>query len=244
MGCVGGSIWGSPAIDENEGSLYVATGNKSKCSRTEILAFAVIKLRASDLTLLSSWQVPPSQRTKDSDFGSTPTLFQATFGGTLHNLVGVANKNGIYYAFDRSALSSGPIWQATLAIPGACPECGDGSISPGAWDGNILYAAGGTTTINGSICKGSLRALNPATGSFKWEHCFNEGTVLPAVTVVPGVVVVGEGTDMVVMDTTTGQTLFTYHDANSRSNFYGAASISNGVLYIGNRDGNLYAFGM
>jgi outer membrane protein assembly factor BamB len=135
-------IWGSPAIDENDGSLYFATGNKSKCSQTETLAFAVVKLRASDLTLMSSWQVPVLQRTKDSDFGSTPTLFQATIGGVLHKLVGVANKNGIYYAFDRSALRSGPIWQATLAIPGPCPERGDGSISPGAWDGSILYAFG------------------------------------------------------------------------------------------------------
>src|SRR5206468_3963561 len=105
--------------------------NKSKCSQTEDFAFAVVKLRTSDLTLMSSWQVPVSQRTKDSDFGSTPTLFQATIGGTLHNLVGVTNKNGIYYTFDRSTLSSGPIWQVTIAIPGPCPECGDGSISPG-----------------------------------------------------------------------------------------------------------------
>jgi polyvinyl alcohol dehydrogenase (cytochrome) len=243
-GCIGGSVWGSPAIDENDGSLYIATGNKSKCSQSEALAFAVVKLQAVDLTLVSSWQVPPVQRTKDSDFGSTPTLFQATIGGTLHKLVGVANKNGIFYAFDRSSLRSGPVWQATVANPGPCAECGDGSISPGAWDGSVLYAAGGTTTINGSSCKGSLRAINPANGSFIWEHCFNEGPVLAAVTVVPGVVVAGEGTDMVVIATATGQTLFTYLDANSNSRFFGAASISNGVLYIGNRDRNFYAFGM
>jgi outer membrane protein assembly factor BamB len=244
-GCLGGSVWGSPAIDENDGTLYFATGNKSTCSQTEPLAFAVVKLRASDLALVSSWQVPAAQRTKDSDFGSTPTLFQATIGGTtLHRLVGVANKNGIYYTFDRSSLSSGPIWQATIAIPGPCAECGEGSISPGAWDGKLLYVAGGTTTIHGSSCNGSLRALNPANGSFVWEHCFNTGPVLAAVTVVPGIVAVGEGTDMEVIASATGKTLFTFHDANSNARFFGAASVSNGVLYIGNRDRNLYAFGM
>lgn len=243
-GCVGGSVWGSPAIDPNGGNLYFATGNKGTCSQAEPLSFAVVKVRASDLTLVSSWQIPISQRPKDSDFGSTPTLFQATIGGTLRQLVGVANKNGIFYAFDRSSLSSGPIWQATIAISGSCAECGNGSISPGAWDGGMLYVAGGTTTINGSSCKGSLRALNPANGSFVWEHCFIDGPVLAAVTVVPGVVVVGEGTDIVVIATATGQTLFTFQDTNSSSRFFGAASISNGVLYIGNRDRNLYAFGM
>jgi len=32
-GCTGGSIWGSPTVDEAEGALYVATGNPDPCSR-------------------------------------------------------------------------------------------------------------------------------------------------------------------------------------------------------------------
>jgi outer membrane protein assembly factor BamB len=68
--------------------------------------------------------------------------------------------------------------------------------------------------------------------------------VLGAVTVVPGVVVVGQGTDLNVFAAATGQSLFHYHDALPNASFLGAASISKGVIYIGNQDRNLYAFGL
>jgi len=37
--------------------------------------------------------------------------------------------------------------------------------------------------------------------------------------------------------------LFTFQDTNTNSKFQGAATISGGVLYQGNNDGVLYAFG-
>ena len=40
-----------------------------------------------------------------------------------------------------------------------------------------------------------------------------------------------------------GHRLYTHADTNNNSHYYGPASISNGVLYIGNFDGYLYAFG-
>jgi polyvinyl alcohol dehydrogenase (cytochrome) len=244
-GCVGGGIWGSPTIDPSDGSVYFATGNDGSCSKGEPYSIALVKVSASNLSYISSWQVPSSQRMSDSDFGSTPTLFSATIGGVQHLLVGVANKNGIYYAFDRSSISTGPLWQANIAtIGGGCgPECGDGSIAPSAWDGSTLYVAGGQTTIAGVSCKGSVRALAPDTGKFIWEHCLQNGPVLGAVSLVPGVAVVGEGNTLAVLATTDGHTLYTYQDTNSGALFYGPASISNGILYIGDIDGYLFAFG-
>ena len=41
-----------------------------------------------------------------------------------------------------------------------------------------------------------------------------------------------------------GKVLFTFQDTNTNSKFQGAATIVNGVLYQGNNDGMLYAFGM
>jgi len=235
-GCAGGGVWGSPTIDQTDGSVYFVTGDHTSCSTPEPYADAIVKLRSSDLSYVSSWQVPPPRH----EFGSTPTLFQATIGGVVHNLVGVASKDGNYYAFDRQAINLGPAWQTIIAVSGACPECGQGSISPSAWDGSTLYAAGGKTTIGGKSCLGSLRALNPADGTFLWEDCLNDGPVLAAVSAVPGVAVVGEGKHLVVIATATGQILFNYAAARR---FWGAASISNGVLYLGNVNGQLYAFG-
>src|SRR3989440_958404 len=242
-GCVGGGIWSSPTIDIGENSIYFTTGTISRCPTSESNALAIVKLNASDLSFIGSWQIPKVERVKDGDFGATPTLFKATIGGTVHRLVGAANKNGIYYAFDRTTISRGPLWKANIAVGGVCPQCGDGSISSSAWDGTWLYVAGGRTTINSNSCKGSLRALDPATGNFIWEHCLNDGTVLGAVTMVPGVVAVVEGPDLALIDATSGNTLFTYNGLSSTSHFYGSPSISNGVLYVGNKDHRLYALG-
>jgi len=239
-GCTGGGVSGSPTIDEATGNLYITTGNAGSCGSSESNAPAVVELKASDLSFVRHWQVPSSQQVGDSDFISTPTLFTGS-GGTP--LVGVANKNGKFYALNRSAFNNGPVWTAQIASGGGCPQCGQGSISPAAWDGTTLYVAGGKTTISGSSCKGSVRALNPATGAFIWQHCLNDGPVLAAVTLAPGLVVVCQGRYVMVISASSGTTLFPFLDSNSGSTFYGAPSISNGVIYVGNLDGRLYAIG-
>ena len=241
-GCVGGSIWGSPTFDMAAGTVYVATGNmppKSTCSEPD--AEAVIELNASSLALIGAWQVPAAQRATDSDFGSTPTLFTASIGGTTTSMVGVQNKNGIFYAFARGAISSGPVWQTKISVGGPSPQKGTGNTSPAAFDGSQLYVAGGTTTIQGVKCAGVLDALNPSSGAVVWQTCL-AGPVLGAVTAVPGVVTVGNGTAITVVAASTGNRLFTFTDTNTGSKFYGPASIANGMLYEGNMDGMLYGF--
>lgn len=242
-GCLGAGVWGSITIDASDGSLYFATGNGNPCLLPEPYAVAIVKLRASDLSIISSWQVPPDQQVTDSDFGSTPTLFTATINGSLHKLVGVGNKNGNYYAFDRTNLSQGPVWVDNVAVGGSGPWFGQGTISPSAWDGTTLYVAGGQTSINGQRCPGGLRAINPATGAYLWQNCLTDGWALGAVTVVPGVIAVGEGTAIDLVATADGSNLFKAWDHHRGSEYYGAAAISHGVLYIGNRDGYFYAYG-
>lgn len=238
-GCVGGGVWGSPTVDASRGTVYVATGNPGSCGTSEKYAEAVIELTAADLSVVGYWQVRGSDNA-DLDFGSTPTLFTA---GTTP-MVGVANKDGKYYAFKRDALGSKPVWTAILGRPGSCPQCGNGSISPSAWDGTTLYAAGGATTINGVACKGALRAIDPATGAFRWQHCLQSGGPLGAVSVAGGVAYVGQGQYLMGIATGNGQTLFRYLDTSSGSHFWGGASISNGRVYVGNQDGTLDAFGL
>ncbi|MGH2516895.1 MAG: PQQ-binding-like beta-propeller repeat protein, partial [Ktedonobacterales bacterium] len=101
-GCTGGGVWGSPALDAHTGIIYFATGNGNVCSTSETYATALVAVRAAGLTLVSSWQIPPSQQVFDGDFGSTPTLFTATIGGVSRSLLGIVGKNGLYYAFDRT----------------------------------------------------------------------------------------------------------------------------------------------
>jgi outer membrane protein assembly factor BamB len=238
-GCTGASVWGSPTIDTQAGTVYFVTGNGNTCNSPEPYADAMVELRLSDLSLVGSWQVPKSQQFQDSYFGSTPTLFTATINGKLTSLLGVANKNGIYYALKRDALGSGPVWEDTIANGGQCPECGDGSISPSAWDGTTLYAAGGKATISGKSCAGSLQAINPANGAFLWQDCFQGGAVLGAVSAVKGVAFACEGNHLVAVGTTSGKQLF---DFDTGSTIYSAAAISHGAVYVGSTNAKMYAF--
>jgi hypothetical protein len=206
-GCTGGSVWGPPTIDEAADRIYFATGNPGLCSSpyTE----AVVELNASNLSLIGHYQVRGPDNV-DLDFGSTPTLFQANINGILTNMVGVGNKDGTFYAFKRDALGSGPVWRATIGCCGSCPQCGGGTISPAAWDGQYLFVAGGNTTINGTSCKGSLSKLSPNTGTFVWRHCLKSGPVLGAVTVANGVAYLGQGSYFMAINNSSGATLFRY----------------------------------
>ncbi len=245
-GCLGGTVWSTPAIDPSTDELILATSSSaaSSCPTKEIYSFAVVELRASDLTVMSYWRIPRSERLSDGDFGASPTLFTAKIGGVSRALVGVAHKNGIYYALDRGAIPKGAVWKFKVAKGGSSPDNGEGSISPSSWDGTTVYIAGGHTKIKGIKCQGSLRAFDPATGLARWEDCLQDGPVLAAVTGVAGLVVVEEGPVFAVINATTGKVLFSYKDSHAGSDFYGAASIAHGVLYVGNMDGNLYAFGL
>ena len=53
---------------------------------------------------------------------------------------------------------------------------------------------------------------------------------------------IGNGNYLIVVDTVSNATLFRYLDTNPKAGFFGAASISNGVLYIGDSTGHLFAF--
>jgi len=59
---------------------------------------------------------------------------------------------------------------------------------------------------------------------------------------VPGVAAIIEGRNLVLVDASSGATLLTY-PGSTTARFYGSPSISNGVLYVGDRNGHLYAFG-
>ncbi|MGI9058591.1 MAG: PQQ-binding-like beta-propeller repeat protein [Ktedonobacteraceae bacterium] len=233
-GCIGASIWGSPAINDATGKIFVTTGNNGQCSSTETYAQAIIELNTSDLSYVDSWQVPASQHRVDSDFGATPTLFTTSIGGNPHKMVGVVNKNGTYYALDQDSIHTGPVWMQPISTSTI-------SISSSAWDGSMLYVAGRNTTIGGKACTGSIRALNPSTGAFAWQVCLNDGNVLAPVSAVPGVVFVGEGAHIVAIDTASGNILFNYKTSNTIDS---GPSIANGSLYVGNNNGTLYAFGV
>ena len=242
QGCVGGGIWGTPSIDTATGMLFVSTGTQSSCSgQAGDHSVSLLELNTSNLAYVSSWQLPKNQQISDADFGSVPTLFSG--GGK--SLVGVANKNGVFYAFDRTNIAAGPVWTQQVATnSGSCPQCDNGSISPAVWDGSTLYVGGGQITINGTVCKGSVNALNPATGAFKWQHCLQSGPVLGSLVGINGVVVATQGSWINGLNMSTGAAIFHYQDTASGATYYSPVCIANGYMFAANLDGSFVAFGL
>lgn len=235
---VGGGVFGTPTIDTATGDMYVPVGGPSGGGTN--LAFSLVQLRTSNLSMVAHWTVPKAQLLSDGDFGSVPTLFTATIGGKARQLVGLGNKNGVFYAWDRTNIAAGPVWQRQVAKSGDDPQGGQGTLSPAVWDGATLYVAGGSTTIGGKSCAGGVRALNPATGASKWEFCATTGHVLGALAAAPGVIAVPAGPDVLVLNASTGKQLFSYHNP-SGALYWGAPSIGGGHLLAPGMDGTLTA---
>lgn len=233
-GQVGAGVWTSPTLDWRSNTLYITTGTESFPSQKYAQAF--VALDATTLQVKDSWKLPESAAVHDSDFGNTPTLFTDAAG---HPMVVAINKNGYAYAFKSGHLSDGPIWQQPIAIGGDCPWCGDGSVSSGAFATGTLYLAGGNTSINGVGYTGSVRALDPATGKFLWQHG-TSGYIIAALAYTNGLIIDGAGQTFEVLDASNGKRLYSYQTGGT---IYGAPGISRGKIYFGSADGNVYAFG-
>lgn len=234
----GGGVFGTSSIDSATGMIYVPVGAPTGGGPNNF-AFSLLEVRASNLTVVAHYTIPKSQQLSDGDFGSVPTLFDATIGGTTRHLVGLGNKNGKFYAWDRTNIAAGPIWTDQVAVAGNGPQGGGGTISPAAWDGSTLYVAGGNTTIGTTKCAGGLRAINPATGAYKWQFCVTTGHVLGALAAAHGLIAVPAGASIVIVSTA-GKQLAAYRNP-SGALYWGGPSIGDGHVLAGGMDGSLAA---
>jgi polyvinyl alcohol dehydrogenase (cytochrome) len=258
--CIGPGIWSSPAIDPSNNSVYVSTSNANLRSNLSATCQspdqeAVLQLDATTLAVKSVWAVPVSQQAADSDFGASPMIFNAPINGASTPLVGLENKNGIYYALNRDDLAAGPVWSYVAENSAALNSstCEDvNTISSSAWAGPGAPVMVAGIARSGSSCIGTLAALNPSTGQPEWTVPLH-GPVLGAVTEVPGLVVVGAGSEVEVVSSSNGATLFTYAEAPEVKHgkalygapvdwFWGPPTIVGNALYAANQDGTFRAF--
>jgi outer membrane protein assembly factor BamB len=165
-GVEGGSVWSSAAVN-GLGQVFVTTGNDVAGSTTPGDSSSIVALSGGTLTRESGWRIPNKNQVPDDDWGSSPTVFQATINGTPTEMVGACNKNGMLYAMNAASLHSGPVWSFRVGVGTAtgAQSCLGASI----WDGTALYQPGNSTTIHGTSYAGSIRELNPATGQPVWQ---------------------------------------------------------------------------
>jgi outer membrane protein assembly factor BamB len=233
-GEVGGGVWTSPTVDPATNTIFVATGTLNDYTQTQ--SQAIVALDATTLAYKSSWQLPFEAAVTDSDWGTTPTLSTDAGGDQL---LSVANKNGTLYTFNRNNLAAGPVWQQQIAFGGACPTCGDGSISSGAFANGVLYYAGGNNEVNGHGSAGSLSAFNPGTGAVLWTRQ-TEQPIIGAPAYVNGMIGEVEGSTFEVLNAATGALLYSYA---LKAPSDGAVSVAYSRFYVGALDGRVYTFG-
>jgi outer membrane protein assembly factor BamB len=173
----GGTIWTTPVVDSARNRLFVTTGNGD-----DTYAESIVAVDIDSMLPLDSWKLGTSERVTDSDWGTSPTLLSDSHG---RRLVAAANKNGVLYAWRRKALHDGPVWRRRVAVGGECPNCGSGTVSTGTFDGHRLFYAGGGTVIRKHKYRGSVRAIDPATGRVLWSRGL-PGAVLGALVRAPG----------------------------------------------------------
>jgi outer membrane protein assembly factor BamB len=236
-GQLGGGIWSSPVVDPRTNTVFVTTGTRTSASQT--LSESIVALDATTLAVKSHWQVADCNPTcGDRDWGTTPTLM--TDSGH-RQLIAAANKNGFLYAFDRNNLAGGPIWQDHIAIGGALPSSGQGSVSNGVFDGTNLYYAGGITAVGGQTYRGSVRAIDPATGRYVWERGL-PAVPLAALTMANGELVsptydFAGRAGLWAINAATGNV-----DYANPGSFFAPPTIADGLLFEGDVNGNFTAY--
>ena len=226
----GAAVWSSITIAEDENRIYVTTGNRIGPAADTPYSQSFLAMDPRTLAVLDHWQNPTTL--ENSDFGSSPTIFDA--GGM--KLVAATSKDGWLYVLRRDALSAGPVWKYQIAVidpndptVGGDPTAGWGSISTPAFARGHLFAAGGKTPQGEP---GSVVAFDPATGAVIWKHA-TPGYVIAPLAVAGDVLVAessavdGSSSTLEVMDVTTGAHLRSFPGAVAT---YAAPSIGHGMM--------------
>lgn len=198
---------------------------------------------------------PPSDFLNWAFAAGSPQIYSATVGGRRREVVGIAQKSGVYWAFDAE---SGEVLWHTLVGPWSEP----GGLTWGAaYDGQRLYVALTNLEhvphrlIAGTVVTGgSWAALDPATGKILWQTGDPQNAAAYAAPVVAnGVVYVGSmaasGDQMYALDAATGEILWRFaaggsvgtHPVVADGRVYWGSGFG---LFGGASNNKLYVFGL
>ncbi|HUD35667.1 MAG TPA: PQQ-binding-like beta-propeller repeat protein [Streptosporangiaceae bacterium] len=234
-GQLGGSVWSSAAVGSG-GDVYASTGNPAQGTGEPAFSDALVRLAPKGLRPLASFQVPKSQVVADGDFGASPSLFGRH--------VAVCNKNGVLYVLNRSTLKL-VWWKRIGASFGKSIGIGR-CISAAAYDGRRLYIGADQIRVNGTLYRGSITALDPATGRRLWITGLPNSVLGTPSVDGAGVIAVGTyDTSKVpnavyLVNARTGQILRTLLMGGYD---FAQSAFAQGRLFVANTNG-LYAFGL
>ncbi len=242
-----GGIWGygGASVDPLTGDLWVTTGNSEPLGAGETQGYAETVDELDPSLGVVAWNRPPGipDADLDTDFGSTPTLFQPD---GCPPLAAAYNKNGELYVFNRDDLDAGAIWSMVIGPDDlATPFVGQPSWSA---DNQELVVAnarvydptvvGGVThfaaTVGLAIGPGCTFPTKPT-----WIADVGAGVKPPALIVGNDVFVAGgDSSDFSVLDARTGALLNTFFLEND---MFSSPILAGDEVIVGNAAGTVFA---
>src|SRR5260221_8498384 len=206
----GASVWNSPALSPDGGTLVVTTGEDAHgydgAYNRAVVALDPLTLEVQQ----ANKQATPGL---DLDFGTSPVIFRDGRGRTL---VGANQKSGVFYAYLLSDIAGGPLWQRAIGISvGMMP-----AYDPGQGGGGTLFVAGDN---------GQLFALDPATGADRLPP-LALGFMHAHMAIANRLVFVSTGGPVLIIDGASGRLLRTLVPDNAGASFSGVV-VAGGSAY-------------
>src|ERR671919_518849 len=237
----GGGVWGpgGVSIDPEDRAVYMATGNA--LTEPQHYAYAEHVLRQTPKLRLEAKNYPGIPGL-DSDFGSTPILFDPP---NCPPQLAVENKRGILFIYERDAIDRGPAQRLQVANVEGWAFIGIPAYSPPT---RILYVS--TPSDSGRFRRGlvAFRVRRDCSLGMAWQApvAGEEGVAsrpLSPPTVANGVVYVGSGAqgEVLALDGQTGQQLWESGET-MEGRVVAAPMVVNGYVYVGSSGNAFYAF--
>ncbi len=164
----GASVWGGFAIDSLHHLLFFGTGNNYG-EPTSQSSDSFIALNSMNGELKWQYQVtkgdgwlPLKRKGPDYDFGGTPTLFSVVQNGHTIPAVGIGNKNGYFYTFNR--LEGTLLWETNCNVNS---ESDDGIRSRASFHEQRLYIWSKNKKPKNTL---TACCLDANTGEVIWSH--------------------------------------------------------------------------
>ncbi len=239
-GPYGGGIWGwgGVSIDSTTGSVYVSTGNALATPENPRYAESVVRL-TSALGVVAAHKPPNTQF--DSDFGSTPVLFQAD-GCPIQ--LAVQRKGGMLYLYDADTIASGPAQVVQIS-----PTTGSHFVGMPAWSSASQRLYLSDPQSYGAFNNGMLAFRDPSpacTLSLDWQSPAGTTNSVVSPPSIGGDVVYygdGSGNQVHAFSAITGGELWN-SGTDISGGVFAAPTVVNGILYVSAWDQSLHAFGL
>jgi polyvinyl alcohol dehydrogenase (cytochrome) len=217
----GVAVWGTVAVDEARGWLYVGTGNNYAAPGSELsdsmlaIDYASGEIVWSHQFLADDIFAIIGASGPDYDIGSTANLWTTPAG---KDLVGIGIKSGLYVALDRD--TGGVAWMRQVSPGGIF----GGIISAPAYANGVIYAAGNDAMAGQT----SVMALDATTGAIVWQDTLSQSSY-GGVAYANGVVYVGTmSSELVAFDALSGDRKWT----ELLPDVVASPVVSNGTLLV------------